>query len=187
MVSRQRAVGNSGAATVVVIAGHDQLIATAFDNLALAGHVVIQRALAQLKRCVFCDGHVAAAERGGIIRRQRTAVNVGIAVVVRRVAEDERAIAFFEQRFTVPVGVSRGFVQFAGDGKGIACVNGKGAVRNARRFCARVPAQARRQHVVGIIIRINARVDRQVIRHSGGVGIQRYAVKIGSNRGLRIN
>ncbi len=95
MVSRQRTAGNSGAAAIVISAGHDQLIATAFDNLALAGHVVIQRALAQRKRCVFCNGHVAAAERGGVFGGQNAAVNFSIAVVVAGVAEDQRAVALF--------------------------------------------------------------------------------------------
>ncbi len=95
MVSRQRTAGNSGAAAVSVIAGHDQLIATAFDNLALAGHVVIQRALAQRKRCAFCNRHIASAERGGVFGGQNAAVNFSITVVVAGVAEDQRAVALF--------------------------------------------------------------------------------------------
>ncbi len=95
MVSRQRTAGYGGAAGVSVIAGHDQLIVTGFDNFAPAGHVVIQRALAQRKRCAFCNRHIASTERGGVFGGQNAAVNFSVAVVVASVAEDQRAVALF--------------------------------------------------------------------------------------------
>lgn len=132
--------------------------------MALAGHVVIQRALAQLKLCVFCDGHVAAAERGGIIRRQRTAVNDGVAVVVRRVAEDERAIAFFGQRFAVPAARYGGnLTQLAGNFKRFIIAEGEGAARFANGSRVSIPTELLLQNEVGVIVSVNVDAEGQVI------------------------
>lgn len=68
-----------------------------------------------------------------MVSRQRTASNGGIAIAIRRVAEDERTVAFFEQRFAVPAARYGGnLAQLAGNFKRFIITEGKSAARFAK-------------------------------------------------------
>ncbi len=142
MVNRQRTAGNSGAAGVSVIAGHDQLIATKLLILGLAGHVVIQRALAQRKRCAFCNRHIASAgARRRLWRPECRRDNFQcVAVVVAGAVYDQRApspclVSLPPPQSEVAVVSSSSLVTVK-----VLFING--VLRAARaEFCARVPTR----------------------------------------------